>query len=73
MPRPGSSRLGISAYLASLGPWITLLQGAIFVVCVLLFRQGICGWINERKARGEKGASGGMPVEQAVKPGYSRR
>jgi branched-chain amino acid transport system permease protein len=30
-------------YLAWLGPWVTVLQGAIFVICVLLFRKGIIG------------------------------
>jgi branched-chain amino acid transport system permease protein len=32
-------------YLASLGQWITVLQGLIFVVCVLLFRRGVVGEI----------------------------
>jgi branched-chain amino acid transport system permease protein len=30
-------------YLATLGAWVTVIQGAIFVVCVLLFREGIVG------------------------------
>jgi branched-chain amino acid transport system permease protein len=30
-------------YLASFGEWVTVLQGAIFVACVLLFRRGIVG------------------------------
>ena len=30
-------------YLAELGAWVTVIQGAIFVVCVLLFRRGIIG------------------------------
>lgn len=30
-------------YLAELGSWVTVVQGAIFVVCVLLFRRGILG------------------------------
>lgn len=30
-------------YLASLGAWVTVIQGAIFVVAVLLFREGIVG------------------------------
>jgi branched-chain amino acid transport system permease protein len=32
-------------YLASLGAWVTIVQGAIFVACVLLFREGIVGLI----------------------------
>jgi branched-chain amino acid transport system permease protein len=31
--------------LASLGEWVLVIQGAIFVVCVLLFRRGIIGEI----------------------------
>ena len=30
-------------YLAQLGAWVTVVQGAIFVVCVLTFRRGIIG------------------------------
>jgi branched-chain amino acid transport system permease protein len=32
-------------YLAQLGAWVTVVQGAIFVVCVLTFRRGIVGEI----------------------------
>ena len=30
-------------YLAQLGSWVTVIQGVIFVFCVLLFRRGIVG------------------------------
>jgi len=30
-------------YLAQLGAWVTVVQGAIFVVCVMAFRRGIVG------------------------------
>jgi len=30
-------------YLATLGAWVTVVQGVIFVICVLLFREGIVG------------------------------
>ncbi len=30
-------------YLAQLGAWVTIVQGAIFVICVLAFRRGIVG------------------------------
>jgi branched-chain amino acid transport system permease protein len=33
-------------YLAQLGAWVTVVQGAIFVVCVLAFRRGIVGEIG---------------------------
>ncbi|HEY0337631.1 MAG TPA: branched-chain amino acid ABC transporter permease [Burkholderiales bacterium] len=42
--------LGMENYLAQLGAWVTIVQGAIFVVCVLTFRRGIVGelgrWIR---------------------------
>jgi len=38
-------------YLATFGAWVTIIQGVIFVVCVLLFREGIIGvfqkWIKK--------------------------
>jgi branched-chain amino acid transport system permease protein len=38
-------------YLAQLGAWVTVVQGVIFVVCVLAFRRGIIGeianWIKK--------------------------
>ena len=33
-------------YLAQLGAWVTVVQGAIFVVCVLAFRRGVVGEIG---------------------------
>jgi branched-chain amino acid transport system permease protein len=33
-------------YLAQLGAWVTIVQGAIFVVCVLTFRRGVVGEIG---------------------------
>ncbi len=30
-------------YLAQVGEWVTVIQGAIFVACVLLFRRGVVG------------------------------
>jgi branched-chain amino acid transport system permease protein len=33
----------IEQYLAQLGAWVTIVQGLIFVVCVLTFRRGIVG------------------------------
>ena len=34
-------------YLAGYGEWVTVIQGAIFVACVLLFRRGIVGEIGK--------------------------
>ena len=33
-------------YLAELGAWVTVIQGVIFVICVLAFRRGIVGEIG---------------------------
>ena len=30
-------------YLAQLGAWVTVVQGVIFVICVLAFRRGVIG------------------------------
>ena len=41
-------------YLAQLGAWVTVVQGAIFVICVLAFRRGFVGeliaWRERRRA-----------------------
>ena len=65
--------VGIGAYLASLGSWITMLQGAIFIVVVLGFRRGICGWLEDRFNRPP--ASPGLEAAPTLlaKPTYNRR
>jgi branched-chain amino acid transport system permease protein len=35
-------------YLAQLGAWVTIVQGVIFVACVLAFRRGVVGEIAHR-------------------------
>jgi branched-chain amino acid transport system permease protein len=32
-------------YLSQLGAWVSVVQGVIFVVCVLAFRRGVIGEI----------------------------
>jgi branched-chain amino acid transport system permease protein len=45
--------IGLESYLAQFGQWVTVITGAIFVVCVLAFRRGIVGelgaWWAQRK------------------------
>jgi branched-chain amino acid transport system permease protein len=41
----------MESYLAELGAWVTISQGAIFVACVLAFRRGIVGEIVARWRR----------------------
>jgi branched-chain amino acid transport system permease protein len=48
-------------YFASLGDWVTVLQGGIFVASVLLFREGIVGvigrWIGKLRPPARSGPS----------------
>ena len=37
--------IAMQQYLAGLGQWVVVIQGAIFVVCVLTFRRGVVGEI----------------------------
>jgi branched-chain amino acid transport system permease protein len=38
---------GLGDYLATTGHWVTVLQGVIFVICVLAFRRGIVGGLED--------------------------
>src|SRR5678815_1584312 len=45
--------VGLESYLAGFGQWVTVITGAIFVVCVLAFRRGVVGelaawWASRR-------------------------
>jgi branched-chain amino acid transport system permease protein len=44
-------------YLAQLGSWVTVVQGIIFVFCVLVFRRGIIGLIASAATRPAVGAA----------------
>jgi branched-chain amino acid transport system permease protein len=57
-------------YLAQLGSWVTVIQGAIFVFCVLVFRRGIVGVIVEALARNSRPEFG--PDIAAPPPGAER-
>jgi len=37
--------IAMQQYLAGFGQWVTVIQGAVFVICVLIFRRGIVGEI----------------------------
>jgi branched-chain amino acid transport system permease protein len=37
--------IAMQQYLAGFGQWVTVIQGVIFVSCVLLFRRGLVGEI----------------------------
>jgi branched-chain amino acid transport system permease protein len=35
--------ISMQNYLSALEQWVTVIQGVIFVICVMLFRRGIVG------------------------------
>ncbi len=39
---------GMENYLAGIGSWVTVVQGCIFVICVLAFRRGLIGELGAR-------------------------
>lgn len=40
--------LSMEHFLSPYGPWVLLIEGSVFMLCVLLFRQGIVGEIQKR-------------------------
>lgn len=40
--------LSMEHFLSPYGPWVLLIEGTVFMLCVLLFRQGIVGEIQAR-------------------------
>jgi branched-chain amino acid transport system permease protein len=43
--------VSLENYLANVGSWVTVITGAVFVVCVLAFRRGIVGEVRALVAR----------------------
>ena len=43
--------IAMENYLAEFGQWVTVIQGLVFVVCVLAFRRGIIGEIGHKLGR----------------------
>lgn len=72
--------IGMQNYLATLGEWVLVIQGAIFVACVMLFRRGMVGEIIEymrvrsaekestSASQGGHGGGGAAPAAPAKKP-----
>src|SRR5882724_12381035 len=50
-------------YLAQLGSWVTVVQGIIFVFCVLVFRRGIVGVIASYVVSRRAAATAARPTE----------
>ena len=40
--------IAMENYLAEFGQWVTIIQGLIFVLCVLTFRRGVIGEIGHK-------------------------
>ena len=47
----------METYLAQAGSWVTIIEGVIFVICVLTFRQGIVGVIAPYLSAGRRRSS----------------
>jgi branched-chain amino acid transport system permease protein len=43
--------VALEFYLSAIGSWVTVVEGAVFVVCVLAFREGIVGVLARRLHR----------------------
>jgi len=60
----------METYLAQAGSWVTVIEGVIFVICVLTFRQGIVGviapYLVGRRATIEQASDEVSPLEPAV-------
>ena len=41
--------IALESYLAPFGAWVTVMQGLVFIVCVIAFRRGIVGEIAARR------------------------
>lgn len=53
-------------YLAQYGSWVTVIQGVIFVVCVLTFRRGVVGEIIQLARRIKAPAAAAQPMTRPV-------
>ena len=54
----------LETYLSPLGGWVTVIRGAIFVICVLVFRQGLAGELARLTGRFARGRH--PPLERDV-------
>ena len=61
--------LTLENYLAAAGSWVTVITGAVFVVCVLAFRRGIVGEVRALVARSFTGVK--RPAASSPPPSSS--
>ena len=64
--------VAIDTYLAGFGSSVTMIQGAIFIVCVLAFRGGICGWIVDRLRPTPPQPAAGAPAAETARRALRR-
>jgi branched-chain amino acid transport system permease protein len=55
-------------YLAEFGSWITIIQGGVFIACVLSFRQGIVGGVLKLFGRWRPDIPGGHDEARELSP-----
>lgn len=53
--------IAMQNYLAHLGSWVMMIQGAIFIACVVMFREGIMGSINALMREDKTPSKGPLP------------
>jgi branched-chain amino acid transport system permease protein len=58
--------ISMEHYLASLAEWVLIIQGAVFIVVVMLFRKGLVGTFYDRLAR--RRAAAAHAAAPAAKP-----
>src|SRR5512144_2844361 len=66
--------ISMQNYLAHLGGWVIVVQGAIFVICVLTFRRGVIDELSlARRLSWSSLEMGGLPVSAVCGRGRCRR
>jgi branched-chain amino acid transport system permease protein len=58
-------------YLAQYGSWVTIIQGAIFVLCVLTFRKGVVGEVLDfiaKRNRPQNSGAAAVPTRAQARP-----
>jgi branched-chain amino acid transport system permease protein len=53
-------------YLASLAEWVLIIEGAVFIVVVMLFRKGLVGTLRDRLARRRPATPAALPPGPAA-------
>jgi branched-chain amino acid transport system permease protein len=57
--------IAMENYLAEMGSWVTIIEGVIFVACVLTFRRGVVGTLGSYLSRGGRASAPSDPLASA--------